>query len=372
MKIMFCGGGTAGHITPAIAIAETLLKRDKNTEVLFVCREGGSENEAVIKKNYKMKTIKICGFERKLSLNNAKNVLTVIKAIRLSKKIISDFCPDVVIGTGGYVTFPVIRAAQKMKIPTLIHESNACPGLVTKLLAPKCTRVLLNLKGSESEFKNKHNIKIVGNPIREDFMISNKSSARRKLGISQNDFLISSFGGSGGSEKINDAVISLMNSHSSKSKRIRHIHSCGLKYYSKIKNDYPHLVSGKNGCIIKPYIYDISNVILASDLIISRCGAMTLTEICASGSSAILIPSPNVTNNHQYKNAKLLSDAGAAIMIEESELNDRVLLDTVRKLEGDTELRKKFSEKISALYVGNSNELIANEILSIIDHSALK
>lgn len=372
MKIMFCGGGTAGHLTPAIAIAEALLKQDKNTDVLFVCREDGSENEAVIKKGYQIKTISISGIERKISFKNAKNILTALKAIKKSQKIIKEFSPDVVIGTGGYVTFPVLRAAQKMKIPTVIHESNACPGLVTKLLAPKCSRVLLNLKGSEKEFKNKKNIRIVGNPVREDFFINDKATARKKLGISHNEFLISSFGGSGGSEKINNTIIALMNTHSSKSKKIRHIHSCGIKYYDKIKKEYPSLTSGKNGCVIKPYIYDISNVILASDIIISRCGAMTLAEICAAGCVAILIPSPNVTNNHQYKNAKLISDAEAAIMIEESELNDRVLLDTVRKLEGDSELRGILSKKIKDMYVKNSKELIVNEILSIVYNSASK
>lgn len=365
MKIMFCGGGTAGHLTPAIAIAEALLK-EKNTEILFVCREGGNENEAVIKKGYAIETVNICGIERKISIKNAKNILTAIKAIRKSKSIIKKFSPDVVIGTGGYVTFPVLRAAQKMKIPTVIHESNATPGLVTKLLAPKCTRVLLNLNGSEKEFKNKNNIKIVGNPVREDFLIYDKASARKKLGISQNEFLISSFGGSGGSEKINNSIIALMNSHSSKSKKIRHIHSCGIKYYEKIKKDYPNLVSEKNGCIIKPYIYDMSSVILASDIVITRCGAMTLTEISTAGCAAILIPSPNVTNNHQYKNAKLFSDSGAAIMIEESELNDRTLLDTVRRLETDSVLREKLSIKIKKLCVKNSKELIVEEILSLI------
>ncbi len=365
MKFMFCGGGTVGHLTPAIAIAEALLK-EKNADILFVCREGGIENEAVIKKGYAIETINICGIERKISLKNAKNILTVIKALRKSKKIIKEFSPDIVIGTGGYVTFPVLSAAQKMKIPTVIHESNAVPGLVTKLLAPKCTRVLLNLKGSEKEFKNKSNIKIVGNPVREDFLIYDKATARKKLGISQNEFVISSFGGSGGSEKINNSIISLMNSHSSKSKKIRHIHSCGIKYYEKIKKEYPNLISEKNGCNIKPYIHDISNVILASDIIITRCGAMTLTEISVAGCAAILIPSPNVTNNHQYKNAKLYSDAGAAIMIEESELNDRTLLDTVRRLETDSELRGKLSQRIKEMFVKNSRDLIVNEILSLI------
>jgi len=366
MKVMLCGGGTAGHLTPAVAIAESLLNQNKNTDILFVCREGGEENQTVTKRGYKIETVNIHGIERKINFDNIKNIFTALKAVEKAKIIIKQYSPDVVVGTGGYVCWPVLRAAQKMKIPTVIHESNACPGLVTRLLASKCDKVLLNLKGSEKEFKRQDNIKIVGNPVRDQFLNLDKATARKKLGISQNEFLISSFGGSGGSERINEAVISLMKTHCSKTKSIRHIHSCGSKYYDEIKNQYPEFVSGKNGCFIKPYIYDMPSVIAASDIIISRCGAMTIAEISASGCASVLIPSPNVTNNHQYKNAKLVSDANAAIMIEESELNDRILLDTVRKLESNTALRESLCKKIKRLYIKESKSLIVNEILALI------
>ena len=366
MKVMFCGGGTAGHLTPAVAIAESLLNQNKDTDILFVCREGGEENQTVTKKGYKIETINIHGIERKINFNNVKNFFTALKALEKAKGIIKQYSPNVVIGTGGYVCWPVLRAAQKMNIPTVIHESNACPGLVTKLLSSKCDKVLLNLKGSEKEFKRQDNIKIVGNPVRDEFLNLDKLSARKKLGISQNEFLISSFGGSGGSERINEAVISLMKTHSSKTKNIRHIHSCGNKYYDKIKNQHPEFITGKNGCIIKPYIYDTPSVIVASDIIISRCGAMTIAEISASGCASILIPSPNVTNNHQYKNAKLISDAKAGIMIEESELNDRILLDTVRRLESNATLRESLCKKIKQLYIKESKSLIVNEIMTLV------
>lgn len=365
MKVIFCGGGTAGHLTPAVAIAESLLKHNKNTDILFICREGGEENQIIKKRGYAIKTVNIHGIERKLSFKNAKNIFIALKAVKKAKNIIKSYSPDVVIGTGGYVTWPVLKAAQKIGIPTVIHESNACPGLVTKVLASKCDKVLLNFKGSEKEFKRQDNIKIVGNPVREDFLNTDKITARKKLGISPTEFLISSFGGSGGSQKINEAVISLMKSHSSKNKNIRHIHSCGNKYYEEIKNKYPELISGKGGCIIKPYIYDIPSVIVASDIIISRCGAMTLAEISAAGCASILIPSPNVTNNHQYKNAKLIYDKEAALMIEESELNDRTLLDAVRRLETDASLRGRLSKKIKEMYVTNSKDVIVEEILSL-------
>jgi UDP-N-acetylglucosamine--N-acetylmuramyl-(pentapeptide) pyrophosphoryl-undecaprenol N-acetylglucosamine transferase len=366
MRIIFCGGGTVGHITPAIAIAEGLLKLNDKTEILFIGRKDGPENRIIEKNGFDLKTVKINGLERKISISNIKNCLTALQSLKSAKKIIKEFAPDAVVGTGGYVTWPVIRAAQKLKIPTLIHESNACPGLVTRLLAPKSTRVLLNLQGSEKEFKNQNNIKIVGNPVRHEFVYLSRNDARKKLGVKENEILISSFGGSGGSEIINKAVIGLMNCHCLKNKNIKHIHSCGNKYYTDIKNKYPNLTSGQNGCIIKSYIDDMPTLMVASDIIISRCGAMTLAELSASGVAGILIPSPNVTNNHQYKNARLIADAGAGILIEEIDLTESSLLETVKLLETDLRMRKNISEKIKSFYVYNSTEEIINEIKKLI------
>lgn len=365
MRLIFCGGGTAGHVTPAIAIAEQILEKRPDAEILFVGRDGGDENQAIKKRGFNIKTVKICGFERKLSLNNLKNLRIALSALKKSKKIVKEFSPNVVIGTGGYVCWPVLKAAERLGIPTVIHESNAAPGLATKLLAKKCDRVLLNLRGSEKEFKRQDNIRIVGNPVRQEFLKQDRTSARKKLGLTDKDLFIFSFGGSGGSQKMNEAVIEFMESHSTKNKNIRHTHVCGKKYFEEIKKKYPNLVYGKNGCIIKPYIDEMALVTKAADVIISRAGAMTIAEISAAGAAAILIPSPNVTNNHQYKNAKLLYDKGAAIMIEESELNERTLSDAVKKLETDMRLRKKISEAIKDFCVLDSGEIIANEVLSL-------
>ena len=365
MKIIFCGGGTAGHITPALAIAE-YLKINNSPEILFIGREGGEENRAIKESGFELETIKVKGFDRKINLDNFKKVIMMAHAIKKAKKIIKDFSPDVVIGTGGYVSWPVLRVAQSLKIPTVIHESNACPGLVTKLLSKKCNKVLLNFEGSEKEFKRKDNIKIVGNPVREKFLTENKFEVRKRLGIGKGDFLISSFGGSGGSEKINEVIIEFMQEHSSKNKKIRHIHSCGNKYFPEIDTQYPELTRGKSGCVILPYIDNMSEVILASDIVISRCGAMTISEICAAGVASILIPSPNVTNNHQYKNAKLICELDAAIMIEESELTLRKLIDTVKEFETNSQKRKSLSDKIKKFYLRDSKKIIADEILKLI------
>lgn len=366
MRILFCGGGTAGHITPALAIAESILEKQPDAEILFVGREGGDENKMIEKYGFEIKTVNIHGFTRSISLDNVKNLFYVASALKKSRAIIKEFSPDVVVGTGGYVTWPVVRGASLLKIPTVIHESNACPGLVTKLLAPKCDRVLLNLIGTEKEFRKRKNIRIVGNPVRDEFLSLTKAEARRRLGVSSKEFLISSFGGSGGARTINDAVIALMKSHSANNKGIRHIHGCGNKYHEELKKEFPEFFKGKCGCIIKPYIDDMPTVIRASDAVISRCGAMTLSELSAVGAASILIPSPNVTNNHQYKNAKLMADSGAAIMIEEKELTERTLLDAVRKIENDVHLRNKLCEKIHKFYVADSATLIRDEIFSLL------
>ena len=291
MRIILCGGGTAGHVSPAIAIAEFCREKDENTELLFIGREGGEENAAIEKNGFPLQTLKIKGLERKISVEAIKSVLVALRAKSKAKSIITKFAPDAVIGTGGYVSWPVIRAAQELNIPTLIHESNGCPGLVTKLLAPKCQRVLLNFKGSEKEFTRQDNIRFVGNPVREKFFSVKRADARRALGISQKDFLIASIGGSGGSESINAASVALMRAHSAKNKHVRHIHSSGKKYFEALKNLYPELVRGTDGCIIKPYIEDMATVLAASDAVISRCGAMTLSELSACGVASILVPS---------------------------------------------------------------------------------
>ncbi len=366
MNIMFCGGGTAGHITPGVAIAEHIRNARPTANILFVGREGGSENSIITKSGFEVRTIKIKGFERKITLKNFKAALIAASSLKTARKIIKDFSPDVVVGTGGYVTWPVIKVAQSLKIPTVIHESNACPGLVTKVLAKKCTRLLLNLQGSEKEFKKHENIKIVGNPVRKDFLTANRETSRKKLGISKKELLIASFGGSGGSERLNEVIINVMKNHSSKNRNLKHVHSCGRKYFGEIKEKHPELTSGKDGCIIKPYIEDMASLISAADIVISRCGAMTLGEICAIGAASILIPSPNVTNNHQYKNAKLIREANAAIMIEENQLSESALIAVLNELEAMPKKRKEAADKIRGFYVKNSREMIVEEIFSLI------
>ena len=366
MKIIFCGGGTVGHITPAIAVADYINKHDKTSEILFIGRDGGTENKIIELKKYKMLTIDVIGFKRNLSLKNIKCINMTHKASKRVKHIIDDFKPDIVYGTGGYVTFPVIRHAQKMKIKTVIHESNACPGFATKLLAPKCDRLLLNLPDSDKYFKRKENIRIVGNPVRSEFFSQSKEYSRKKLGIRNDEILISSFGGSGGSEIINNVILAVMRSFTKEAPKIKHFHSCGQKYYKTITEHNSDLLKNKGKIIITPYVDDSPTLMIASDIIISRCGAVTLSEISACGKPAILIPSPNVTNDHQRKNAKIFSDAEAATVIDEAELNERTLLDAIKKLVYNDELRKSQGQLIKKYSVKDSANVIYNELVKLL------
>ncbi len=366
MKIVFCGGGTMGHISPALAVAEYIRKHEENADVLFVGRKDGDENKYVKQCGIDVYEIEIYGIQRKLTLQNISNIICAMKAQLKSKQILRKFNPDVVVGTGGYVSWPVLKSAQQLKIPTLIHESNAVPGMVTKLLSKKCDKVLLNLKGSEKNFSDSSNIRIVGNPVREDFLKFNRISSRKTLGIKNNEKFILSFGGSGGSEKMNRVIIETMNNISRKTDNVRHTHATGKRYYKNFKN-LLEIEAQKSGKFqVVPYIENMPLYLSAADIVISRCGAMSLSEICATKIPSILIPSPNVTGNHQYENAKLISEAGGSILIEEVNLTVNTLSDSIFKLLKNEELRRKMSLICNKFYVKNSTSMFVEEIKNTI------
>ena len=366
MRAIIAGGGTAGHVTPGISIAETILNYEKGSDILFIGRDGGDENGIIKRRGFELKTLKISGFSRKLSAKNIKNAFSVMSALAQARRIIREFVPDVVIGTGGYVCWPVLKAAQIARIPTVLHESNVTPGLSTRLLASKCTRVLLNFPGSEKELKRTDNAVVVGNPMQSGLIHDTRDAARKRLGITSGEFFILSFGGSGGAEVLNKHAIALMQNYCLRVSKVKHVHATGRRYYSAIKSAYPMLASGRGGCIIYPFIDDMATYMRAADIVICRCGAMTLSEVATTATVPILIPSPNVTDDHQYKNGKLFVDRGAALMIEESELNDRTLIDAVRYLENNPQLRLKMQKKLKEFSTENSRELIYGQLCEIL------
>ncbi len=369
MNALICGGGTAGHVNPGVAIADALTEFDKACRIAFVGRLGGEEYKLVEERSIPLYRLKAEGFNRRHLITNIKTVSTLTKSVFEAKKIIRDFKPDVIIGTGGYVCAPVIIGGRLMKIPTLLHESNAYPGLTTRLLSPMCDRVLLNFEVCSQHLKSKKNLRVVGNPLLLDFGKITREDARRKLGIWKGDYFILSFGGSGGAEALNKCIIELMKAYSTKNSFIRHIHAVGNKYYPEIKKNEAALCRGSQGCKIMPYIDNMPVVMNAADLVISRCGAMTLSEISAVGVPSILIPSPNVADNHQLKNAKQYVSDGCALLIEEKDLTLRALLDAVRELHHDSERSSAMTCAARKKYNKNAALDIVKEIISASNRS---
>ncbi len=358
MRVLFCGGGTAGHVMPALAISKILKKGISDVECAFVGRSGGPENRSILREGERLYTVDIHGFRRSLSPKNLIVLIKLIKSMKVAKGIIRDFRPDIIIGTGGYVSYPILRMGQRMKIKTVLHESNVYPGLVTKILARRCEKVLLSSAESIGYLKAESKTEVVGNPVRDGFRLISRDEARRKMGIGKKDFFIVSFGGSLGAAIINDRIADLMSAFSLYTLNVQHLHSVGASNYEDMKKRYPRLCQKAGKCKIVAYIDDMPTALAAADLAITRSGAMTLTELAAVGVASILIPSPNVTANHQYINAKHLSDAGAAIVIEEKDLTTENLLKTVRELHSNAIMRTRLGEKMKESFPQNTDEKI--------------
>lgn len=366
MRVIFAGGGTAGHIMPAIAIAEAIQKNFAKPEILFIGRTGGNENRAIQNHGYKLCTINVKGFNRSSIYKNVDAFFKMINSSRMAKSIIIKFKPDLVIGTGGYVCYPIVKCAQRMKIPTILHESNVYPGLVTKLLSKKCSAVLLNSEGTRAYLPKLNNTFVVGNPIREAFKTLNRDIARRRLGITNNEFFILSFGGSLGAHALNECILEFINLCSTHTLNIRHIHACGSSHYPAIREKYPNLCQNKGNCRVVPYIDDMATYMWAADIVISRSGAMTLSELATAGIPSILIPLPSSAENHQLINAKYIEGLNGAIVIEEKNLNLSTLMDATNRILHDRMLRNKMRQSIRKFAPQNTEKRILDIINTII------
>ena len=362
MKLIFTCGGTSGHVSPALAIAEEIKSIDPECEILFICRESGYENKPILKSGYDVKYLNVRGIERRITTKNIKSIALALSAEKAARRIISDFKADAVVGTGGYVCWPVLHAANSMKIPTILHESNAVAGLVTRLLAKRTTRVILNAEECAKYLKRKDNVCVLGNPLSKKFYTVSRKSARKKLKIADSDFYILSYGGSGGAQKMNDVIADVIKSYSSKEPGVKHLHATGARYFKTYGQ-----VQHKN-CRIVPYIENMHEHLAAADVVICRCGAMTLSEIEAVGTPAILIPSPNVTDNHQYENGRVLEKHGTALMIEEKNLDKNSLIKAINDVKNSkkgTETQILSRKNRADL---KSREKIAKEVLRIANH----
>lgn len=366
MKVLFTGGGTAGHINPALAAAGYLKSKQPDAEILYVGNRGGMEERLVGAAGYAMRTIHISGFQRKLSAKNlvanAKTVVRVFTSTAEAKKILKQFQPDVCVGTGGYVSGPVIREAAKLGIPCVIHESNAYPGVTTKMLAKLVNTVMLAVPDAKKHLDAGAHCVVTGNPVRGEVLAAERTQARKALGLDDRP-LVLSFGGSLGAAALNRAC-AVMLAESAKRGEIQHIHGYGTHDEHFLEELSALGFSAQDAPQVRllEYIDNMPQCLAAADLVIGRAGAMTLSEIEAKSKASILIPSPNVAENHQYHNAMALVRRGAAEIIEEKELTGERLWQLVQGILSDPARLSALGENAGKLEIHDANERIYQEI----------
>ncbi len=362
------GGGTGGHVNPAIAIADYIKKMEPDSEIAFVGTSHGIENKLVPKAGYPLHHVEIRGLRRSLSLSNLKTAWLTVTSVGKAKKLIKSFKPDIVVGTGGYVSWPVVKAASKMGIPSALHESNAVPGVAVKMLEGCVDRLFVNFEESKQYLKHPEKVMRTGNPLMGDFKTLSREEARTELGLEgKYRALILSYGGSMGAERVNDEVLALMRDFTAKNPDIRHVHATGaIEYEAAMAKFREYGLDACPNIELREYIYDMPLMMAAADLVICRAGAMTLSELAVQKKPCILIPSPNVTNNHQYKNAHVLEEKGAASLIEEKNMGDGALEKEVSRLIRDRAALAKMSENIAGFSIENTGEMIYNELKNLV------
>ena len=361
MRVLLTGGGTAGHINPAIAIADIIKRNAPAAEVAFVGTPKGMENDLVREAGYPLYHVDVKGISRKFTPANFRALwLAAVSPIR-AKKILSEFQPDIVIGTGGYVSWPILRAAASQGIKTVLHESNSSPGLAFLKLAPHMDGLWLNFKETEKLLPRGCVTPVhTGNPLRKRFASISKETARRELGLREEDVFLLSFGGSLGAEALNEAMLPVLQ-NADKTPHLRCVHACGERYYPKMRACFSDTEHSK----LLPYIRNMATYMSAADILVCRAGAMTISEAALCGKCVIFLPSPNVTSNHQYKNASVLADAGAALLVEECDLPKNKLHIFIKSLIFDKEKRNEYEKKIKFFAKSDAERIIWREIQNL-------
>ena len=364
MRILLSGGGTGGHVYPAIAIANRIKEEYPDAEIMFVGTAKGIESEIVPKYGYELKTVTVQGFKRKIDFDNVKRVFKLFKGLEESRKVVKKFKPDVVIGTGGYVSGPVLFNAAMSKIPTVVHEQNSFPGVTNKILSKVVTRVLTSFEDSHVRFPEGSREKLVltGNPVRKEILVARKNIARKNLGISEDKKMVLCYGGSGGSEEINEAMKLVIENMVKED--VAFIFATGKYYYEDFKNSIENIKLKPYQQVV-PYLEDMANALAASDLVIGSAGAISLAEITALGKPSIIIPKAYTAENHQEYNAKSIESRGAGIDILEKDLTPEKLNETVFKILGNREALIDMVNASKEIGKPEAIDLICEEIIKI-------
>ena len=373
-RVLLAGGGTAGHVNPALAIAEIIKDKYPDTQFCFAGNPDKIEAELVKKAGYRFEPVRIEGFQRHINPANIKRnfkaVGYLMKSGRTCKKIIRDFKPDLVVGTGGYVSGPVVRAAAKMGIKTAVHEQNAFAGVTNKLLAKHVDLVMLSVKEAKKYFDKAKQVVVTGLPVRKAFSRMSKQEARKKLGFDDDTVCVLSTGGSLGSLTINRYVAKLLKYYQDNDIKVDHIHSYGTyadykDYVKTLENDGVKVKDDPHR-IVERYI-NMPVAMAACDLVITRCGACALTEIEAMGRPAVMIPSPMVAENHQYYNGLVLQNAGAGIVIEEKDLTEEGFIKTVMDYINDRAKLEESAKNAAKLHITDTRERIMQALDKLLE-----
>ena len=371
MRVIFTCGGTGGHINPAIAVAKLLQNRKPNCEILFVGAEDGMENKLVPREGFRLETLKISNYQRSLApkavVHNVVTAVHIAGSMRKADRIIQEFQPDVIVGTGGYASYPMLKRAAKHGVPTAVHEASAVPGLTTRMVADTATRILVSFEESRNYYKNPERVAVVGMPVREEFIYTRRADARKALGLDDRPLIISAWG-SLGAREMNKKITQFMALECQNGTPWHHVHATG-SYGWRWMPDYVKAqgvdLAAHPDIDMREYIYNMPELMAAADLFITRAGASTLNEIMAAGTPCIIVPSPNVTDNHQEKNARVLERAGAAVVIREADCDGQVLYDEAKRLLADEQTRANMRSNLAKLAVVDSAERIYDTILEL-------
>ncbi len=367
MNVIFTCGGTGGHINPAISVANLLRERMPDSKILFIGAEDGMEKNLVPRAGYQLETIRISNFQRKLTpagiWHNVTTACHMAGSMQKAKKIIRAFQPDVIVGTGGYASYPALHMGAKLGIPTAVHESNAVPGLTTRMVAGHVSRIMVSLADSRSQYPDPEKVTVTGTPVDSAFLYGDREKARAALGIGEEPLIVSAWG-SLGAREMNKKIARFM-VREAQDGLYRHVHatgSYGWRWMPAYVRDQGLLLENHPWLDMREYIYNMPELLAAADLMLCRAGAGTISEVCASGTPCIMIPSPNVTDNHQEKNARVLEKRGAAVVVREKDCDGDSLYETARALLSDPDRLREMRLAARRLAVVDAAEQILQVI----------
>ena len=370
MRVIIAAAGTAGHINPGLAIANKIKQEEKDSKIMFIGTTRGLENDLVPRAGYELKTIDAYGLSKKISVENLKKMYKTLKGFGEAKKIIKEFKPDIVIGTGGYICGATISAAHSLKIPTLLHESNAFPGKAVKMLSGKADTILVSFKDAQDRIRKGANVVFTGTPVKikkKEYSQQEKETILHKEGLNVDKPIVLAFGGSQGAKKINDAIVEIIKNKLNENYQM--IWAVGPKQYDGIKEELKKFnidTENLEGIKALPYIYNMEELMNSVDVIVARSGAMTITEISNLGKPSILIPLPNVSHNHQLYNAKVLENVDAAKIILNDELTGTKLSETIKEIVVTQDRMKKMGENALKVSTSNVEDKIYSEIKKLV------